>query len=329
MYPLAALEREPDDTDAAHARKVIERGLDVAGVDVFSLASDDDLLDPPAYSQPAPLIDLADISGSEPSVVDGGRLRPEVAGRHVRPAHQDFIAGPQLHLLHRQGAADAAGAPVERVRHRHDRGCLGQPVPLDDEIAAAAEERVDRLGKRRPPRDDQPEPPAEQPLHAPVQHRLQIKRPTRETFLAPLERLEPTGLGERAPHLRAQEVEQPRHGEQTPGLEAPRRLHHFARPRRDEHDGQTHGEGQKDADRLAEHVRQRQRGEEAQAAGGADQALPAAVGTLDRSEIGEQVPVRQDHALGIAGRSRGEDHLGTSVEAGRRRRVRHRRSVRP
>ncbi|OLD63376.1 MAG: hypothetical protein AUI47_09400 [Acidobacteria bacterium 13_1_40CM_2_68_5] len=59
MHPLAALEREPDDTDAAHARKVIERGLDVAGVDVLSLGSDDDLLDPPAYSQPAPLMSMA------------------------------------------------------------------------------------------------------------------------------------------------------------------------------------------------------------------------------------------------------------------------------
>src|SRR5258706_4110738 len=142
----------------------LERGLEGLRGDVLPARGDEDVLLPVGDGQEAVLVEDADVAGVEPAFpVDGlraGLRLLEAAPHDVGAAAQDLPVGcdPHLHPLDGQPHRSRLD-PVGTVAG-DDRARLGEAVALADEEPGRPEELRDLAGQRRPPGDEQAEPPA-------------------------------------------------------------------------------------------------------------------------------------------------------------------------
>ena len=81
MDPLFAADAQSDDARVLDARLREERALDVLGKDVESLRRDDHFLLAALDEQPAVRVELADVAGVEPAVLE----RRATPRRGIRP----------------------------------------------------------------------------------------------------------------------------------------------------------------------------------------------------------------------------------------------------
>jgi hypothetical protein len=257
----------------------------------------------------ARFVEAADVAGVEPAVTEGAaRLfrRVEVAAGDVLALDENLpvVRDPDLDAANR--LADGAAGGVERVIQRDDRGGLGQAVALYDEEPEAAPERFDVGIERRGADDHRPEleaepamgaavlPPALRPVHPPIGH---VSR-----------------LGHDPDQVVAQHLEDLRHRNQHRDAAAANLRHHVFRSEgTGEHHHAVQQRRHERRHRLAEHVAERKQVEEADR-----QERPGVLPvlrdfTLDRDDVGEDVPVREHHALRLRRGAGREDHLGDVV----------------
>ena len=146
-----------DDRRLEHARVAVQDVLDLLRVDVLP-APDDHVLHPVDEHEVAVAVEVADIAGVQPAVVQR-RVRlgraVEVAAHDVGTAHEDLAgaAGRRLPVVAEHGDVDAGerladgsgfARSVDRVEGCH-AGALGEPVALDERDAVARLEAVDHL----------------------------------------------------------------------------------------------------------------------------------------------------------------------------------------
>ena len=144
-----------------HARVRLEHGFDFAGRDVLATADDEVLLAVDQHDV-AVVVEVADVTGPQPAVLQGGgglgRL-VQVAAHDVRTSrdHLAIVAHGQWRAVGVDDAdlepaerlADGAGtAAVARVEGQRNRG-LRQAVALEDGDRVAALERSDGVGGHR------------------------------------------------------------------------------------------------------------------------------------------------------------------------------------
>ncbi len=153
--------RASDDCGFQDRRMGVEDVLDLLRVDVLTTA-DDHVLDPVDEDEVAVGVEVADVAGVQPAILEGaGRLfgLVEVAAHDVGAADDHlalpFGRGPpvdveQGDLLAGQREPHGAGLarPVDRVDGRR-AGALGEAVPLDDRRAVALLEPGDEIGGHR------------------------------------------------------------------------------------------------------------------------------------------------------------------------------------
>ena len=314
VHALFAARGDADHGGVANAGHVLQHPFDVLRKDVQPFGRDDHLLLPPADEHLAVGGDLADIAGVKPAVFEGARRfvgGVEVAGRHVLAADEDLAVGGDLHLDARHRLADRSLPGAEGMVQADDRRRFGQPVSLDDDEAELRPEGFELRLEGRGADDEAPELESEQPMDAPVPPPA-----LRDVLLRSRRRR----LRRRAPHVLAQHIENLGHGDE-----------HGHPPRPDLRDDigrvvaahEQHRAGQHRRDerrhRLSEHVAQRQQIQEAQRE---ERPAPPPVlqhFALDRHDVRQHVPVRDDNAFGLGGRPRREDDLGHIVAADRRR----------
>ena len=173
---LFAVDAQADHAGVRDAGLRQQRALDVFGEDVEALRRDDHFLLAALDEQPAGRVELADVAGVEPAVLEapsparrlvgaGGLV---VAGRDVVAADEDLAVGRDLHLHAADRRADRALRRAQRMVERDDRRRLGEAVALHDEEAELAPERFELRIERRGAADDAPELPAEQPMDVAV-----------------------------------------------------------------------------------------------------------------------------------------------------------------
>jgi hypothetical protein len=211
------------------------------------------------------------------------------------------------------GAADRSARRAERVVQRDDRGGLGEAVALHHQEAEPPPEGLHLRIQGRRAHHHGPELQTEQPV------RPAVAPPAGRPVHACRRRA--GRLREHALQMVPEHLEHLRHRHEHRHT-APSYLRHDVvgrvAAREDDHavdEGRDEG-----GHRLPEHVAERQQVEEPD---GEERPRPGLVLRdlpLDRQHVGEDVPVRQHHALGLGRRTRGEDHLGCIVGLDRDRR---------
>ena len=296
--------RGADDRGLAHPRLRVQRLLDVFGKDIQSFRRDDHFLLAAPDAQLSAGVELADVAGVKPAVAErAARLlrSVEVAARHVLAADEDLAVVGDLDLDAGDRLADGALGRMERMVQRDDRRRLGEAVTLNDDKAQASPERLELGIERGRADDDRPElesehamhgaipPPARRPVH--LRRRLgRLRRHAHEMVPQDLE-----DLGHAHQHRHAPIVDLP---DDVVGRVAAREHHEAGQHRRDE---RSH--------RLSEHVAERQEVEESNR-----EKRPGPLAVLrdlplDRHDVGEEVPVGDDHALRVGSGAGREDDL--------------------
>src|SRR6266705_1542553 len=84
-----------------------------------------------------------------------------VAGGHVFAAHEDFASGVKLHLAPGEDLANRTSPLAKGMIHADQRGCFGQPIPLDHCESELAPKLFGIGVESRAAANERPELPAE------------------------------------------------------------------------------------------------------------------------------------------------------------------------
>ncbi len=114
---------------------VVQCLLKVLGVYVHSACREDHVLGPALYPEVPLGVELADIAGPVPAILEILVLQvgPLVISRgYVVPLDQDLSLFGEFEVLVRQIASDRSRPRIRHGIAGHDGGCFGQTVALDD-----------------------------------------------------------------------------------------------------------------------------------------------------------------------------------------------------
>ena len=300
-------------------------GFQVLGVDVQALGGDDYALLASLEIEVAVGVERAEVAGVEPFFPALHRLElatVPVTGGDVLAAHQDFATGVKLELASGQGFADGACGQLEGMVDADEGGGFGQAVALDDSEAQALPEDFGVGVEGGAAADEGPELPAQSAVEAAEAPPALVETLVPGGFDLLAEPVQAAGGFGVALDFMAQGFQQARHGDQggnsfalegaqdLGGVEALLEYHRAGQQRRDEQ-----------AQELAEDVAQRNQVQETD---GMDEALVFQVGadfSFKRLEVGEEVAVGEDHALGVGGGAGGKNDLQHVLAAQLRRGV--------
>ena len=288
------------DDALTNVRKAVQDRFHVLGMHVQAVRRDDQVFLAALVIEDSSLVQLPDVAGSEPALVQdvtGLALGGQVLGGDILSTDQDFAIRSQTNLLAPERTSQGASPRSKRVVDGHDRTGLGQAVPLDHRITKLRPPLFLPRLKPGPAHDHGPELPAEHPVHPAV--------------------FPPAGGHPRQPA--------PRHmarGHLDAGADPALQIGQDPGDRNQdgdpvaadaaqdrgrmefggEHCGATQDDGNKEAQRLTEHVAQ---GQEIQETNRLERpgVFPVAVDlTGEGGQVGADVPVPVDDTLG---RSRG------------------------
>src|SRR3954451_8856389 len=152
-----ALRRHAGHRDLRDGRMVLERRLDLAGIDVEPTADDELLRAPGDLEAAVPVVDPAEVAGAKPAVA-GQRLGRRVgavpvAVEDLRAAHEDLaVLAVEADLDPRQRPPDASRPARAVVEVRDVQPRLGAAVALEREPAEPGLDppREGRRQRRRP-----------------------------------------------------------------------------------------------------------------------------------------------------------------------------------
>ncbi len=299
-------------------------------IDVLPRREHDDLLLPPRDVEAPARIEVPEVTGVEPAVPQGRSrsVRPVViAGHHDRPLDQDLavcmIARPiggivedaDVHAGHR--LADRLEVRIAGPHQGRGARTLGQPVRLDDVEAHAVEVASDARIEAGPAGYHDAHAAAqrgmnrskEQParIHAERAPQSAVQREHRSEQYP--ER--PGPAGEPLEHPLMQQVEELRHHAERGDLPRLQGAHHLGAVQRgQEHHACATGERQEQVGNLGQGVEERQHPQDAIVR--RDPHDPER-----RIPLGQEVPVRQHDAFGIARRPRRVQEDGRIRRRGR------------
>ncbi len=289
--------------------------LAAGGHDELLLAADD--LEEPVG------VDLAEIAGVEPAVLDrlgGRRVVLPVAVEDDTTLHQQLTVVGDPHAVALQQLSDGAGLDGTDLVDRDGRAGLGQAVALVDGQPDTAVEVAQPGAQRRAARDGRDAVAAEGRLelavHQLVEH-LVLELEQQPRAAGTVQRL---AVGDRGPGGDPEDLALPVVGSVLLGrvvdlLEHPRHRHHDGRFEHPEHRheildvaGEADGHlvvERSDGDRAGQHVRQRQEHQQPLAL-----VQQRGQGRLGATDLVEQVGMGELAALGSAGGTRGVDQGG-------------------
>ena len=306
----------------------VRRGVDLfhlVRVDVLAAAVHDHVLAPADQEEVSLLVETPQVAGVEPAVAQRFRGRlvvPVVPGHDVRTLGGN-LADPRSVGIHDadldpgQRLADAAdGDGTVRRGHRQHRGGLREPVALGDVEPEAAEGLPGRLGKRGGAADQVADPASQRGVHRKEHRRSDVD----SGVLAKEVRRVDQGGGEVLRPLRPlreggqdappQEVPEGRHSHDAGGVPLLQfRVDGLGADLVQIGDLGAPGKRKQEAGRELERMVEREDAER----------TVLLVDVVDRQQFGHQrgeIPVRQHHSLGRAGRSGGEEDGGQRRRAG-------------
>src|SRR5215210_4318047 len=146
-------------------RALLDLGFEVGGGDVLAARRDDDVLLAAGDREVAVLVELAEVAGVQPAVLERlarGLLVLVVALEDVRPPDQDLAVVGDPDLASLECSPDLAELEGIRAGDGGRRGGLGHAPALEHEHADGVEEAQDLGVDRRRPRDAVLDPAPEQ-----------------------------------------------------------------------------------------------------------------------------------------------------------------------
>ena len=275
---------------------------------------DDHLLLAPRDREPSLRVDRPDVARVQPPILEQSAFGVVVTRRDVVAAHQDLPVRRDPHLDAGDRLPDRSPPRMERMIQRHDRRRLGQPVPLNDDESQSRPEFFELRIERRRPHHEAPELPSEQPVHSAIPP--PAHQPVR------LIRARAPRLGRDLQNILPHRFQNSRHRNQhrnAPLANLPGDLPRIVAV--DEHGHARQHRRNERRHRLPEHVTQRKQIQEPDRRERPHVLEIFADLALDRHDVGQDVAMRDDDALRLGGRARGEQDFGDIVARDRRARA--------